>query len=343
MSTIQIGLIGYGYWGPNLLRNFALTEGITVHTVVDLKPENLSSIRKRYPTVQISTDVGDILNNPKIHAVAIATPVMTHFDLAMRALNAGKHVFIEKPLASNSKDAKKLVDLAEKKKLTLFVDHTFIYTSAVRKIKDLIANGTLGKIHYYDAVRINLGLFRHDINVLWDLAVHDLSIMDYLLGQKPIAVSATGMSHVANQPENIAYLTCLFDNNFIAHMHVNWLAPVKIRKTLISGEKKMIVYDDLEVTERVKVYDEGIVVNPNADGARQMLVNYRLGDVWAPHLNNVEALLTESKHFVDCIQHHTQPLSDGRSALRIVHILEAASKSMAQNGRRINIDWKGIA
>jgi predicted dehydrogenase len=233
-----------------------------------------------------------------------------------------------------------MVQEADKRKLTLFVDHTFLYTGAVRKIKEVVTGGKLGKIIYYDSVRINLGLFQHDINVLWDLAVHDLSIMDHVLEQKPTAISATGISHVPNEPENIAYMTCFFENNLIAHIHVNWLAPVKIRKTLIGGDKQMIVYDDLEVTEKIKIYDKGITVTDKPEGIYKLIVGYRAGDVWTPQLDITEALAYEAACFAECIQKSKRPISDGQAGLRIVHILEAASESLAQRGKPVDLNWK---
>lgn len=337
---INIGVVGYGYWGPNLVRNFMETDDFKVTLVADLKPENLAKVQKRYPAIKTTTDMDELLKSPQVDAVAIATPVNTHYDLALKALQAGKHVFLEKPMASNTEQALRLCQEAEKRKLTLFVDHTFIYTGAVRKIKEVVSSGRLGKIYYYDSVRINLGLFQHDVNVMWDLAVHDLCIMDYLLEQRPIAVAATGISHVPNKPENIAYLTCFFEGSLIAHIHVNWLAPVKIRKTLIGGDKQMVVYDDLEVTEKVKIYDKGITVNDNPQSLYKLLVGYRTGDVWTPELDTTEALRYEASCFAECILKKQTPLSDGRAGLRIVHILEAASKSLAEKGRPVDLEWK---
>ena len=339
---INIGVIGYGYWGPNLVRNFSETDGVRVLMVSDLKPENLEKVSRRYPAVKTTAQAEDIFKNPDIQAVAISTPVATHYELGLRALKAGKHVFMEKPLASNTRQAQELLEEAEKRKLVLFVDHTFIYTGAVRKIKEMVDEGQLGKIYYYDSVRVNLGLFQHDVNVLWDLAVHDLSIMDYVLGKKPLAVAATGIAHIPNEPENIAYLTCFFEDNLIAHIHANWLAPVKIRKTLIGGDKKMIVYDDVEVTEKVKVYDKGVVVSDKPEGIYKLMVDYRTGDISAPHLDTTEALRREASSFADCIQGQKNPLSDGQAGLRIVHILEAASASIAQKGQRVELDWKKL-
>ena len=339
---INIGVIGYGYWGPNLVRNFQEAADSKVLTVCDLKPQNLALAQKRYPAVKTTTRVEDLFRDPRLQAIAISTPVHSHYELGMKALRAGKHVFMEKPLAANSKQALELVREAKKRKRVLFVDHTFVYTGAVRKIKEMVAKGQLGQIYYYDSVRVNLGLFQHDVNVLWDLAVHDLSIMDFVLGQKPVAVSATGLSNVPGQPENIAYLTCFFKRNLIAHIHVNWLAPVKIRKTLIGGDKKMVVYDDVEVAEKVKVYEKGVVVTDKPEGIYKLMVDYRSGDIWAPHLDNTEALRSEVACFVDCVKGKAKSVSDGQAGLRIVRILEAASASMTRGGRPVRLDWKKI-
>ena len=264
-NVINIGVIGYGYWGPNLVRNFLEIPGAKVRMVSDFKPELLAKVQARYPSIQVTTDCRDIFADSKIDAVAIATPVSTHFDLALAALKAGKHVLVEKPMTVTSEQALRLIEEAERRNLVLMVDHTFVYTGAVRKMRELVATDGLGDIYYYDSVRVNLGLFQHDVNVLWDLAVHDLSIMDYVLQSKPHSVSATGISHIPGKPENIAYLTLFFDSNLIAHLHANWLAPVKVRRTLISGSQKMIVYDDLEVSEKVKIYDKGITVNGDTE------------------------------------------------------------------------------
>ena len=336
---IRIGVVGYGYWGPNLVRNFHENDGIEVAQVADLVPANLEKVKKRYPAIQTTTRMDDLLENPKLDAVAIATPVFSHHELGLKALKAGKHVFMEKPLASSSQQALDLLKTAREKSRVLFLDHTFIYTPAVRKIKEVVDSGRLGKIYYYDSVRINLGLFQHDINVLWDLAVHDLTIMDYVLGRKPVTVAATGISHVPGGPENIAYLTCFFEDNTIAHLHVNWLSPVKVRTTLIGGDKQMIVYDDLEITEKVKVYDRGITLNNDPEGRYKLLVDYRTGDVWTPQLETTEALKTEVACFADCVQKGLAPPSDGPSGLRVVHILEAASKSLALKGKPVDLEW----
>jgi predicted dehydrogenase len=331
--------VGYGYWGPNLVRNFAEVPDARVLAVSDLNSERLALVRKRYPAVKATSDYHELFADPEIDAIVVATPVCTHFELGMQALRAGKHLLMEKPMAATSEQAVRLIEEAEKRGSVLMVDHTFVYTGAVRKIRDLLAANSLGEIYYYDSVRINLGLFQHDVSVLWDLAVHDLSIMDAVLTEKPYAVSATGMCHVQGQPQNIAYLTLLFDSKLMAHFHVNWMAPVKVRKTLIGASHKMIVYDDLEPSEKVKVYDKGITVsNGNQSEARfQMLVGYRTGDMWAPKLDTKEALYYEAVHFVRCVQGLDQAMTDGAAGLRVVRILEAATESMNERGRLVEL------
>lgn len=350
---VNIGVIGYGYWGPNLVRNFAEIPNAQVAAVSDLNTERLALAQRRYPAAYTTTDHRELLSDGRIDAIVVATPVTSHFPLAMQALEAGKHVLVEKPLAATAEQATRLLDEAECRQRILMVDHTFVYTGAVRKMRELVANNALGDVYYYDSVRVNLGLFQHDVNVIWDLAVHDLSIMDYIVSMQPCAVSATGMSHVAGQPENIAYLTLFFDSNLIAHIHVNWLAPVKVRRTLIGGSQKMIVYDDLEPSEKVKVYDKGITLNNNGanqngagesgvDRKHQLLIGYRTGDMWAPQLSVTEALWTEASHFVACIEDGKRPLTDGEAGLRVVQILEAATESMSAQGRPITIATRRV-
>ncbi|MBD2164375.1 Gfo/Idh/MocA family oxidoreductase [Calothrix membranacea FACHB-236] len=342
-SNIKIGVIGYGYWGPNLVRNFSEIPGAEIKTVSDFKPELLAKVQARYPKINVTTDCRDIYTDPTIDAVVIATPVSTHFDLALSALKAGKHVLVEKPMTVSSEQAMRLIDEAEKRNLVLMVDHTFVYTGAVRKMRDLVVSNALGDIYYYDSVRVNLGLFQHDVNVIWDLAVHDLSIMNYVLQSQPYAVSATGMSHVPGEPENIAYLTLFFESNLMAHIHVNWLAPVKVRRTLIGGSQKMIVFDDLEPSEKLKVYDKGITLNGHTESVYQMLIGYRTGDMWSPQLDMTEALRTEGLHFINCIQKGDRPITDGEAGLRVVRILEAASQSLKQQGRLVELNLAQVA
>lgn len=334
---VNIGVIGYGYWGPNLVRNFSQTVGANVIAVCDQRAERRALVEKVYPSIKTYADVHELLNNPQIDAVVVATPVSSHYALALQALKAGKHVFVEKPFTANVAQAEQLVEEAERRNLTIMVDHTFIYTSAVRKIKDLVTSGAIGQLYYYNSVRVNLGLFQSDVNVLWDLAVHDLSIMDYLIERSPTMIAATGMAHVPGRPENMAYLTCFFNDSTIAHFHVNWLAPVKVRQTLIGGSEKMIVFDDIEMSEKIKVYDKGIIVGQDDAAVYQRHVGYRTGDMWAPRLDNVEALQIETAHFVESIERHQTPLSDGKAGLRVVRILEAASRSMANHGQPIEL------
>jgi predicted dehydrogenase len=337
---IRIGVIGVGYWGPNLVRNFYETPGAQVVCVSDLRADRLQRIQSRYPTVKVTERHEELIEDPGVDAVVIATPVSTHFDLAMRALKAGKHVLVEKPLTATAEQGRRLVDAARQAHRILMVDHTFIYTGAVRKIRELVDDGSLGEIYYYDSTRVNLGLFQHDVNVVWDLAVHDLSIMDYVLPFHPVAVSATGLSHVEGSTENVAFLTLFFSGNQIAHLHVNWLAPVKVRRTLIGASRKMIVYDELEQSEKVKVYDRGITIDRRHDPAEkiyQILVGYRTGDMWAPRLEMSEALGVEASHFLRCIEEKAPPLSDGQAGLRVVEILEAATRSMNERGRPVDL------
>jgi predicted dehydrogenase len=336
-SVIGAGVIGYGYWGPNLARNFAESPAARLLAVSDSRADRLALAATRYPGIETSTDYRTLLANKKIDALAIATPVATHFELAMAALQAGKHVLVEKVLTATSEQAQRLVEEADRRSRVLMVDHTFVYAPPVAKVRDLVLSGHLGEVYYYDSVRVNLGLFQRDVNVVWDLAVHDLSIMDYVLGSRPVAVSATGMSHVSGAPENVAYLTFFFDRRLIAHIHVNWLAPVKVRKTLVGGSQKMVVYDDLEPSEKVKVYDKGVTVSHDAEEIYRMRVGYRMGDMWAPQIEAKEPLQTELAHFVRCIEKGERPLTDGRAGLYVVRSLEAATKSMNQRGRPVEL------
>jgi len=340
---INIGIVGYGYWGPNLVRNFVETNRAQVTAISDLRPERLTTAKMRCPAARTTTSFQELLDDASIDAVVIATPVSSHFDLACKALNAGKHVLVEKPMTASAEQAARLVDLAAGKRLVLMVDHTFIYTSAVRKIRQLVDSGDLGQIYYYDSVRINLGLFQTDVNVIWDLAVHDLSILNYVLPSRPTAVAATGMCHLPGESENIAYLTLFFDSSLLAHVHVNWLAPVKIRRTLIGGSRKMILYDDLEGSEKIKVYDKGISVNQEPEKLYQMKINYRAGDMWAPQLDNTEALRIEALEFVRCVESGSRPLTDGEAGLGVVRILEAATASIARRGALVELDKEVVA
>jgi len=336
-DVVGIAVVGYGYWGPNLVRNFATTEGARVIGVSDLDPDKLAIAKRLHPDIATTTEFNELLTDPRVSAVAIATPVQSHYDLALAALRAGKHIFIEKPLAQTSEQVRHLISEAEKRNLVLLVDHTFLYTPAVQKIRELIVQGTLGEIYYYNALRASLGLFQTDVNVIWDLAVHDMSIIQYILDEKPVAVSATGACHVEGTPANMAHITLFFQGSCIAHVNVNWLSPVKIRQTLIGGSKKMIVYDDLEATEKIKLYDKGITVRRAEQDAHQFRIGYRAGDMWAPHLSVKEALQTEVEHFINCIRTGETPISDGATGLQVVEVLEAASQSIALQGKPVSL------
>jgi predicted dehydrogenase len=336
MGAITVGVIGCGYWGPNLLRNFAENEAAELRWICDADQSRLAAMGRRYPAAKTTADYQELLTDPKLDAIAVVTPVATHFQIAKAAMMAGKHVLVEKPLTATAREAEELNDLAERNQRTLMVDHTFVYTGAVRKMKEIVASGELGDLLYFDSVRINLGLFQKDINVLWDLAPHDLSIMDYLIERQPDAVSAIGSCHIEPGIENIAYLMMHFANDFIAHFHFNWLAPVKIRRTMIAGTSKMILYDDIEPTEKVRIYDKGVTTNrvgADREADYQTLVSYRTGDVWAPKLDSTEALRHVVGEFLDSIREGRPPLTDGQSGLRVVRLLEAAQQSIKHGGQ----------
>lgn len=334
---IRVGVVGFGYWGPNIVRNFTDVPGCQLVAVSDMRADRLAAVRARYPAIRTFADANDLIADRRVDAVVIVTPVSTHYDIAMQALRAGKHVMVEKPLASTSEQAARLVEEAARRRLVLHVDHTFCYTGAVRKIRELVAGQALGDLYYYDSVRVNLGLFQHDVNVLWDLAVHDLAILDYLQACQPVAVSATGISHVPGKPENVAYLTLFFDCQLIAHIHANWLAPIKVRRALIGGSRRMVMYDDLEPAEKVKVYDRGITLEDDPEALDQVLVGYRSGDMWAPRLDVTEALRTEALHFAQSIEEGTPVMTDGEAGMRVVRILEAAARSLTVRGRPVEV------
>jgi len=339
MAATTIGVIGCGYWGPNLLRNFAENQAAELRWICDTDGARLAAMSRRYPAASNTTDYQKLLADPELDAVTAVTPVATHFKIAKEALLAGKHVLVEKPLTATAREAEELIELAARHNRTLMVDHTFVYTGAVRKMKEIVQSGELGELLYFDSVRINLGLFQRDINVLWDLAPHDLSIMDYLIERQPDAVSALGSCHIEQGIENIAYLMLHFPDDFIAHFHFNWLAPVKIRRTLIAGSSKMILYDDIEPTEKVRVYDKGVTANriDDREADYQTLVSYRTGDVWAPKLDATEALRHVIAEFVDSIRGAHKPLTDGEAGLRVVRLLEAAQQSIKNGGRLIKV------
>jgi predicted dehydrogenase len=331
---IRVGVIGYGYWGPNIVRNFHTHDFSEVTMVCDKNAKCADRLRKVFPSIKFSVDENDILNSADIDVVAVVTPVWTHYELAKRALENGKHVFVEKPFTCSVVQAEELIELADRKNLKIMVDHTFLFTGAVKKIKELVNKKELGDLYYYDSLRVNLGLFQHDVNVIWDLAPHDLSIMDYVIGMKPEAVVATGERHL-NGVEDVAFITVYFPQHIIAHVNVNWLSPVKVRTTLIGGEKKMLVWNDLEADEKIKIYDKGVSMSANPSNLHQLLVSYRSGDMHSPQLEQIEALRAETGYFLDCIKKNVTPFNDGVAGLRVVSILEAADKSIRSRGQAV--------
>src|SRR5438128_4676804 len=345
---LKLGVFGYGYWGPNIVRNFSSQPDCRVVTICDKSPKAVAQALSRHPGVRATSDPDEVMSSPEIDAVAVVTPVSTHYDLAKKALENGKHVFVEKPFTATSAQAEELIELADRKNLQIMVDHTFLFNGAVRKIKELVDEGVLGPLYYYDSTRVNLGLFQHDVNVIWDLAPHDLSIIDYLIGLEPELVVATGGAHL-NGLADVAYITLYFPKNIIAHLNVNWPSPVKVRTTLVGGQRKMLVWNDLEPSEKVKVYDKGIQVTDTHDESRQrlkalveakvfevgaeqavhdLLVSYRSGDMWAPRVDQTEALQLETRYFLDCVASGEKPFNDGLAGLRVVRMLEAADESL---------------
>lgn len=337
---LYIGIIGYGYWGPNLVRNFSELDNATVTWIADQDESKFDLIRRRYPAIRTTTDVAGMLDDKSLDAVVIATPVNTHYSLALAALRAGKHVWIEKPMTETSGEARSLLEEARARNLIVFVDHTFVYTGAIRHMADIISSGQLGTVLYYDSVRVNLGLFQRDVNVISDLAVHDFSILDHLLGEHPIACTASGTNHFPGTPENLAYVTLYFESGTIAHINVSWLAPVKVRQTLIGGSEKMIVYDDLQPSEKVKIYDKGVSFTEDPQQIYNMRVGYRTGDMLAPRLDTQEALKLASQHFVDCVDTGQTPHTDGQMGLRVVQLVEAANRSMRARGETVQISYE---
>jgi predicted dehydrogenase len=318
-ALIKFGVVGYGYWGPNVVRNLDRLDETKVVAVCDKSPAAQRKVAKAYPDVRVTDDPAELMSSPDIDAIAVVTPVWTHYELAKAALQNGKHVFVEKPFTSNAAQAQELIELAARKNLKIMVDHTFLFTGAVQKIKQLLQDNALGKLYYYDSTRVNLGLFQHDVNVVWDLAPHDLSIIDHLIQRTPEAISATGQTHL-NGHEDVAFLTLYFPDKIIAHINVNWLSPVKVRTTLIGGEKKMLVWNDLEADEKIKIYDKGVNIT-SREGLYNLLVHYRSGDMWAPQIEQIENYKT--------------PVNDGEAGLRVVRMLEAANASISKRGELV--------
>jgi predicted dehydrogenase len=334
---IRIGVVGYGYWGPNVARATAETDCAAVEMIADFSAKALDRAGRRHPSARLVNDWHELVNDPNIDAVAIATPVNTHFEIAHAALKAGKHVLVEKPMADSPQQAAILVEEAAKRRLTLMVDHTFVYTGAIQAIRGLIDGGELGELYYYDSTRVNLGLIQRDVNVIWDLAVHDFAIMDHLIDAEPVAISASSAGFVTGSPNTMAHLTVYFDSGALAHLNVNWLAPVKIRQTLIGGSRKMVIYDDIETSEKVKIYDRGVDVGDDPKAAYERMVSYRIGDMRAPALSTKEALQTEIQEFARCIASGDRPLTDGETGLRVVELLAAATRSSAMRGQPVEL------
>ena len=331
---IRVGVIGYGYWGPNIVRNFSSANGAQVTMVCDLNQQSLKKVKKAFPQVRVTSDYNELIKDPEVDAVAIATPVFTHYELAQKTLQEGKSVFVEKPFTYTVAEGEKLIEMAEKKNLKIMVDHTFLYTDAVRRIKLLMEDNVLGDLYYFDSVRVNLGLFQHDVNVVWDLAPHDISIMDYVIGEKPQAVLATGSEHFGRNLEDIAYLTFYYPKNVLAHINVNWLSPVKIRTTLIGGRKKMLVWNDLDPDEKIRIYDKGVQVRTK-EGKYNLLVDYRSGDIWVPKLEQTEALRLMAEKFVDYVENGGTIVNDGIAGLNNVKMLTAANKSLSNKSELV--------
>ena len=334
-SVVRLGVIGYGYWGPNIVRNFMGQEGADVVAVCDKSAKALGRVRRSHTDVPVTADHLELITSTEVDAVAVVTPVWTHFELAKLALQNGKHVFVEKPFTCTTAQAEQLIELAERKNLKIMVDHTFLFTGAVKRIRQFVDDGTLGALYYYDSTRVNLGLFQHDVNVIWDLAPHDLSIMDHLIDAQPEAIVATGANHL-NGHADVAFMTVYYPNNLIAHINVNWLSPVKVRTTLLGGEKKMLVWNDLEADEKIKVYDRGVQMS-SGEAVYQQLVSYRTGDMWSPNVEQVEALKMEAAYFIDCIMKDKRPFNDGQAGLRIVRMLEAADSSLQHKGSLVRL------
>ncbi|MFJ5486327.1 Gfo/Idh/MocA family protein [Hansschlegelia beijingensis] len=340
---IGIGVIGYGYWGPNLARVAAECDDCAAVAIADPSTEALERAGKRHRTARLATDWRSVIRAPDVDAVMIATPVHTHYEIALAALTAGKHVLVEKPMTETAEQAERLIEEAARRGLTLMVDHTFVYTGEVQKIKEIISSGMAGEIFYYESTRINLGKFQRDVNVIWDLAVHDLAILDYVLGAPAVAVSASGAGHIAGSPENMAHVTVFFAGGTIAHLNVNWLAPIKVRQTYIAGSRQMIVYDDLQTTEKIKVYDRGVTSDTDPENVYQRHVGYRIGDMWSPAIPVREALSTELDHFLKCVNSGETPLTCGRTGLSVVKMLECATISMRQRGHPVELDLLQVA
>ncbi len=331
----RFGIIGYGYWGPNVARNVCVAKGGRLAAICDGDVKRLKAAAAAYPFARTCTDAEELIRADDIDVVAIVTPVATHYALARKALERDKHVFVEKPFTATSAQAEELIALAERRNRRIMVDHTFLFTGAVRKMREVIRSGELGDLLFYDSVRVNLGLFQHDCNVIWDLAPHDFSILNYVVEEKPVAVSAVGAVHFGLGHEDVAYIAVEFANHgFLAHFHCTWLSPVKVRRTMISGSRKMLVWDDISSDEKIKIYDRGVEVR-SAEGLHDLLVSYRSGDVHVPKVDNTEALKRDIEYFIECLDSGTAPFNDGTAGLGVVRMLEAADESLKNGGRKV--------
>ena len=336
---LAVGVIGCGYWGPNLIRNFINLHDSQVKICADIERERLEHMQQLYPSLMVTEDYSDIVDDPDIEAIVIATPVSAHFPIAREALKAGKHVFVEKPLAGSVNEGVKLIDLADSQGKVLMVGHTFVFTAAVNKIKDLINAEELGDIFYISSSRVNLGIFQEDINVVWDLAPHDISIMNYVLGSRPVSVSAIGHSYIRPKIEDVAFLNLIYPKNILANIQVSWLNPNKIRKTTVVGSKKMLLYDDVSSLEKIRIYDKGVSVTPHYDTFGEFQLSYRYGDISIPKLDDAEPLKLECQHFVECIQNGVSSIASGRHGLEVLLVLDAAERSIKEQGKKIDIDY----
>jgi predicted dehydrogenase len=336
-NRLRVGVIGYGYWGPNLARNFAESDTTALVMIADTDETRLALAERRFPGVRTTRNVEELIADPSIDAIAIATPVRTHATLALQVLKANKHLWIEKPMTETVAEARVIAEEAGRRDLVCHVDHTFVYSGAVQRINSIVQSGELGKLYYYDSTRINLGLFQRDVNVIADLAVHDFSILDFLLNEQPEAVSASGVNHFPGTPENLAHLTLYYASGMMAHINVSWLSPVKVRQVLVSGSQQMIVYDDLLPSEKIKVYDSGVNFRDDAEALQKARVSYRLGDMWAPRLEETEPLRIAVDHFAECIARKARSRTDATLGVRVVEVIEAANRSMRERGRSVHV------
>jgi predicted dehydrogenase len=332
---VNVAVIGCGYWGPNLIRNVNACPDTALRVICDRDPSRLERMSSQYPAAETATDADAVFSRDDVDAVVVATPVRTHFPLVRAALEAGKHALVEKPMTQTPAEAEELVRLADDRHLALMVDHTYLYMGAVRKIKELVESGELGELYFIDSVRINLGLFQHDVNVIWDLAPHDLAIVDYVTGREARSLTATGTAHASNGIEDVAYLSLDLGGSLMANFHVSWLSPVKVRRMIFGGSRKSVIFDDLQPDEKVRVYDRGIEVSKDSESVRSVLVGYRTGDIWVPKLDTAEPLQTMMRHFAECVEKGMRPLSDGGAGARIVRILDAAERSIKAQGGRV--------